>query len=148
MLSPDNYVHTDLGTQGYNRYAYAGNNPMRYVDPSGEVPVVVPFIVAGILGGSLNLVSNWHKVDNFQTGFAYFTSGAVGGAMSLVQPGVGAAITAYSNVAIDAANGHLPNFSSGNGADAALYFGGVILDGLSARMAGKMATSLVNIGRV
>ena len=27
MLSPDNYVHPSLGPDGYNRYAYAGNNP-------------------------------------------------------------------------------------------------------------------------
>lgn len=37
MLSPDNYVHGSLGTQGFNRYSYAGNNPLKYTDPSGEI---------------------------------------------------------------------------------------------------------------
>lgn len=37
MLSPDNYVHGSLGTQGFNRYSYAGNNPLKYSDPSGEI---------------------------------------------------------------------------------------------------------------
>lgn len=36
MLSADNYVQGGLGTQGYNRYSYAGNNPLLYTDPSGE----------------------------------------------------------------------------------------------------------------
>ncbi len=36
MLSVDNYVQESLGSQGYNRYSYAGNNPLKYTDPSGE----------------------------------------------------------------------------------------------------------------
>jgi RHS repeat-associated protein len=36
MLSVDNYVQEGLGSQGYNRYTYAGNNPLKYTDPSGE----------------------------------------------------------------------------------------------------------------
>ena len=37
FLSPDPYVQDPANTQGYNRYAYALNNPLRYVDPSGEL---------------------------------------------------------------------------------------------------------------
>lgn len=36
MLNPDIYIIESLGTQGYNRYSYAGNNPLLYTDPSGE----------------------------------------------------------------------------------------------------------------
>ena len=32
--------------QGFNRYAYANNNPYKYVDPDGEVPIV-PVLIAG-----------------------------------------------------------------------------------------------------
>ena len=32
--------------QGFNRYAYANNNPYKYVDPDGKVPVA-PLVVAG-----------------------------------------------------------------------------------------------------
>ncbi len=37
MLSPDNFVQDATSTQGYNRFAYANNNPLKYTDPSGGV---------------------------------------------------------------------------------------------------------------
>ncbi len=36
MISPDNYVSVPQSSQGYNRYAYANNNPLVYIDPDGN----------------------------------------------------------------------------------------------------------------
>ena len=36
FLSVDNYVQAPDFSQSFNRYAYCWNNPLRYVDPSGE----------------------------------------------------------------------------------------------------------------
>ncbi|MFC4739226.1 FG-GAP-like repeat-containing protein [Flavobacterium ponti] len=36
FLQPDNYVQDPYNTQNYNRYGYVFNNPLRYVDFSGE----------------------------------------------------------------------------------------------------------------
>ncbi len=36
MLSPDNYVQDPENTQNYNRYSYCLNNPLKYIDPTGE----------------------------------------------------------------------------------------------------------------
>jgi len=49
MLSADNYVQGFLGSQGFNRYSYAGNNPFKYTDPSGEF---IWFVAIGALIGS------------------------------------------------------------------------------------------------
>ncbi|MFW6222073.1 MAG: RHS repeat-associated core domain-containing protein, partial [Bacteroidota bacterium] len=39
FLSPDNYVQMPDYTHGFNRYAYAMNNPLIYIDPGEEGPV-------------------------------------------------------------------------------------------------------------
>ncbi len=36
FLQPDNYVQDPNNTQNYNRYGYVLNNPLKYIDPSGE----------------------------------------------------------------------------------------------------------------
>ncbi|MCK5839405.1 MAG: RHS repeat-associated core domain-containing protein, partial [Bacteroidales bacterium] len=35
MLSPDPFIQSPGNSQNYNRYTYAFNNPLKYVDPSG-----------------------------------------------------------------------------------------------------------------
>ncbi len=36
FLSPDNHIQEPFNPQNFNRYSYALNNPLMYVDPSGE----------------------------------------------------------------------------------------------------------------
>lgn len=36
FLQPDNFVQDPSNTQNYNRYGYVLNNPLKYIDPSGE----------------------------------------------------------------------------------------------------------------
>ncbi|MBU2926707.1 RHS repeat-associated core domain-containing protein [Winogradskyella psychrotolerans] len=36
FLSPDNYIQDITNTQNFNRYGYVLNNPLMYIDPSGE----------------------------------------------------------------------------------------------------------------
>ncbi|MFT3946516.1 MAG: RHS repeat-associated core domain-containing protein [Agriterribacter sp.] len=40
FLMPDNYVQDPSNTQNFNRYAYVLNNPLGYVDPSGEAMII------------------------------------------------------------------------------------------------------------
>ena len=37
FLSPDPYVANPFFSQDYNRYAYARNNPLLYIDPTGKI---------------------------------------------------------------------------------------------------------------
>jgi len=36
FLMPDQHIQNPYNTQNYNRYTYVLNNPLRYIDPSGE----------------------------------------------------------------------------------------------------------------
>lgn len=80
MLSPDNFVGGD-GSQGFNRYSYAGNNPLNRVDPSGNVW----HIFAGALIGA-----------GFELGRQLWTDGKVTSLTSIgiaaLSGGVGAAV--------------------------------------------------------
>ena len=49
MLSPDRFVPDPLSSQGYNRYSYVLNNPLRYTDPSGDI-VIAPIIIGAAIG--------------------------------------------------------------------------------------------------
>jgi len=71
MLSPDNYSGHGGTSQGFNRYSYVLNNPLKYTDPSGENPFVAGAIGAG--GGALvaGIVSDWD--------LKYMAVGAVAG---------------------------------------------------------------------
>ncbi len=87
MLSPDNYVPTPYGTQGYNRYSYAMNNPLSYVDPDGNFPAVIiaAALIGGFVKGSMNIISG---TGGFWGGFwKGAIVGGVGGGLSLIGGG-------------------------------------------------------------
>ncbi|WP_343536849.1 RHS repeat-associated core domain-containing protein [Sphingobacterium thalpophilum] len=50
FLSPDGYVQDPFNSQNYNRFAYAFNNPLAYIDPSGEIVWFVPVIIGAVIG--------------------------------------------------------------------------------------------------
>ncbi|PWL39603.1 hypothetical protein DKG77_01860 [Flagellimonas aquimarina] len=56
FLSPDNYIQEPFNTQSYNRYGYAFNNPLSYVDPSGE------FFLGGAEIGLFAIIAKWVTV--------------------------------------------------------------------------------------
>ncbi len=89
MISPDNNVPDPFNTQGYNRYAYAMNNPLLYSDPDGEF---VHLIVGAVIGGLFNLMSAdmSGKIGSFGDALKYFGIGAAAGALGA---GVGAGIS-------------------------------------------------------
>jgi len=84
MLSPDPYVPNASNSQDFNRYTYARNNPLLYVDPDGEfIWAVAAFI---IVGGYKVLTNNWQgEASAKQTimagiGALFMPAGAVSGA--------------------------------------------------------------------
>jgi len=82
MISPDNYVPDPWNTQGYNRYSYANNNPLKYTDPDGNF-----IVAAALIAGFINWVS--HGGEFSFKGLGNF---AIGSATSLIGSGIGAGL--------------------------------------------------------
>jgi RHS repeat-associated protein len=87
MLSPDNFVH-DEGTQGYNRFTYGNNNPLKYNDPDGNFWHIV---IGAVIGGVINGITHIDKPGGFLQGFAI---GAVAGAVTAATGGAAAGLAA------------------------------------------------------
>lgn len=89
MLSPDNYISNPWSPAGYNRFAYANGNPLKYIDPSGDEPVTIAIIVGAVIGAytggvlANNGEYNPTKWD-FQNGktWGWMVAGAVVGGVS------------------------------------------------------------------
>jgi RHS repeat-associated protein len=111
MLSPDNYV-MPTGTQGYNRYSYANNNPLIYTDPSGDI--IVPILIGAAIGVITNGINN--SINNnpfFQGAGRAALFGGISGAFSF---GIGQAVTGmngFAKIGFQAlAHGHLGGIMS------------------------------------
>ena len=78
MLSADNL--TGSGTQGLNRYSYAGNNPLNRIDPDGNEPISILATMAifGAVNLASDLIANNGKMNIGQIGLS-FGSGALAG---------------------------------------------------------------------
>ena len=96
FLSPDNYVQLPDFSQNLNRYSYGLNNPLKYTDPDGEFWHIV---IGAVIGGVVNVVSNWDNIDGPLQGVVAFGVGAGAGALTAATGGAGAGVWATAGVA-------------------------------------------------
>ncbi|GJL64185.1 MAG: hypothetical protein NPIRA04_28390 [Nitrospirales bacterium] len=79
FISPDTIVPNPGNPQSLNRYSYVLNNPLRYTDPSGQVPITLGrgeiTIPLGDNVGTLTVTSDF--------GFGYVGSGVPGGQLDI-----------------------------------------------------------------
>ena len=79
FISPDTIVESPLHPQTLNRYAYAGNNPVLYNDPTGHC-FLVCIIIGAIVGTvSAGIASDWDPGATLLGGAIGAFSGGVGG---------------------------------------------------------------------
>ena len=99
MLSPDNYVSTPFGTQGYNRYGYALNNPLTITDPDGEFILIV---IGAAIGGVINLgiKAFQGKIGSFSDGLKAFGVGALAGGLGAATGGAALAATGLTGASV------------------------------------------------
>lgn len=111
FLSPDPYVQMPDFSQSFNRYAYAMNNPLRYVDENGEF---LHIIIGALIGGTVNLIYKAvsGQLHSFKDGFVAFGIGAAAG-------GIGAATGGLAFAAAGGAAGGLGGFLAGAAGGAA-----------------------------
>ena len=97
FLQPDPYVQDPDGTQNFNRYSYALNNPLRYTDESGEfifsmfmgpLGMVLDAVCWGALSGTL-MAKNAHAQGLSE--WAFYISAGIG--VSLISGGWGMGIS-------------------------------------------------------
>ena len=94
MLSVDNYVQSPDFTQSYNRYSYVLNNPLRYIDPSGEFWHIV---IGAAIGGLVNGFTHLDEPGGFWKGFAI---GAVAGAVTAATGGAAASALGLASTGV------------------------------------------------
>ena len=66
FINADGYVSTGQGLLGNNMYAYCNNNPIMYVDYSGDFPVLLTVILvtSTVIGGVLGFLSHEKLAGN------------------------------------------------------------------------------------
>jgi RHS repeat-associated protein len=142
------FVHDPMSEDYYplSPYAYCGNNPVIYSDYNGEW-FGIDDLIAGVIGGVVNLVSNaiQGNIHSIGDGFAAFGAGVVAGDLALYGPAgwaAGGAVLGVTNSYLsgntgldlvrDGALGAITSVAGGYaGQWASQYIGNVAVNGLN-----------------
>ncbi len=67
FINADGYISTGTGILGYNMYAYCNNNPVMYVDPSGNIVVALSYEALKLFAVAILFVVTMFAIDTTQT---------------------------------------------------------------------------------
>ena len=89
FISADVIVQNFSDPQTLNRYSYARNNPLMYVDPSGHCFSIIAAIVGAVFGAVISGVQSDWDANAMLTGAAIgFVSGGLGGGVGSLVSGL------------------------------------------------------------
>lgn len=89
IYSVARWLSVDPKNQFASPYLAMGNNPVMYVDPDGQWAHIV---IGAVVGGVVNLATNWKNIDNVWEGLAAFGTGAAVGGATAACGGCGGAL--------------------------------------------------------
>jgi len=91
------------------------NNPLKFIDPSGEVPALA-IIGAIFVSGAINVAANWGEIHGWEHGLASFGVGAASAGVSIwVSPVLGAIVAGAGNSIVNqGVNNGWSNIDIGN----------------------------------
>ena len=118
FISPDTIVESPLHPQTLNRYAYAGNNPVLYNDPTGHcflICIGIGFLIGAVSAG---IASDWDLGATLLGGAIGAFSGGVGAKAGGF---VGAAVKSQYGAIAGGAAGGLAGGAAAGGTSALLY---------------------------
>ncbi|MEK6844050.1 MAG: colicin D domain-containing protein [Nanoarchaeota archaeon] len=103
FIQPDSIIPDVYNPQSLNRYSYVLNNPYKYVDESGNIPIIAPILIGAGIGAGSSIITqyystgqvNWADVGKSAAigAVSGLAGGAIGGAVSsLVGGGTASAI--------------------------------------------------------
>ena len=101
FLSPDPYVQAPFWSQNFNRYSYAANNPLLYVDENGEwfwIPVAIGAAIGAVSGA---IIADNVGAQGFLQWAHCIFSGAVIGSIA-----GGSGVTVGTSVGITVSGGY------------------------------------------
>lgn len=78
MFSPDPVVSDNTNSQAYNRYSYVNDNPLKYTDPSGNVPIGLVIAVVAAVNLAVN-ANNIHSIGGFYGSIAVSAASVLAG---------------------------------------------------------------------
>lgn len=102
FLSPDPFIQCAGFTQNLNRYSYGLNNPLKYIDESGES--IMALVLTAVICGVANVIKQHDKIDDAKDFLAAFLGGAVVGAVGCATAGISTEATAFLGVLAEGVN--------------------------------------------
>ena len=81
FINADALVTTGQGLLGNNMFAYCGNNPVMYSDPTGEVGILFwSFVAVTVISAGANAFSTWMNGGSAEECLSAAIAGGAGGA--------------------------------------------------------------------